>query len=70
MCASLMAPQQATTEQLKASIRRKFNKFGSLEAMPVETRKLVKQGLAELARRAPTRKGMRTSDLSSSGIVN
>jgi hypothetical protein len=51
MCVSLMQPEKATTEQLKAAIDRKFTKFGSAERMPPETCKLVREGLAELTRR-------------------
>jgi hypothetical protein len=51
MCAALMQPEKATTEQLKAAVDRKVTKFGSAERMPLETRKLVAQGLAELTRR-------------------
>jgi hypothetical protein len=48
MCATLMNVQAAKTEELHAAVDRKLRKFGSLERMPVETRTLVKNGIAEL----------------------
>jgi hypothetical protein len=51
MCASLMAADKATTEQLKRSIDRKLAKFGAVERMPLPTRDLVLKGMAELRRR-------------------
>ena len=51
MCAELMEPENFSTEELQQAIDRKMKKFGSLLSTPVETRKLVEAGLAELDRR-------------------
>jgi hypothetical protein len=65
MCASLMAPTKARTEDLQAAVMQKLKKFGTLAAMPEATRKLVNDGIMELAIR---NKMMKSSV--SSGLVN
>lgn len=52
MCAALMDLEQASTEELQKAIARKLQKFGSVAAMPKDTRALVIAGQAELANRA------------------
>jgi len=51
MCATLLNTNTATTQELHEAVDRKLRKFGSLGAMPPETRTLVEAGLAELDRR-------------------
>jgi hypothetical protein len=51
MCAALMQPEKATTEELKAAIERKYTKFGSAEKMPQATWELVVAGRNELIKR-------------------
>lgn len=51
MCASLMSPQNATTEQLRVAIEQKLRKFNSLELMPAQTRAMVKAAMIEVQKR-------------------
>jgi hypothetical protein len=51
MCASLLHPERATTEELEAAIKRKVIKFGSLQTMPSATAYLVQKALTELKAR-------------------
>src|SRR5262245_26483351 len=51
MCAALMDMNKATTPELVAAVRQKMKKFGSLDAMPAETRQLVQAGMKEIERR-------------------
>lgn len=51
MCASLMSPAHATTEDLRVAIEQKLRKFGSLELMPTATKHLVKVAMHEVQKR-------------------
>jgi len=51
MCATLLNIATATTQELHEAVDRKLRKFGSLGAMPDDTRALVEAGIAELDRR-------------------
>ena len=52
MCASLMSPQKASTDDLKEAVERKMRKFNGLLNMPLETRKMVEAALKELDARS------------------
>jgi hypothetical protein len=47
----LMNPERYSTAQINEVIARKLRKFGTLDAMPADTRALVEQGMKEIGDR-------------------